>query len=112
MLAYLETKNVTYLTLANILCEKILYKHNSDIHMLNLLLTKYLSQTLSLEDKKILHSIYDQNNEEKIKWGAAILSDTFNEAEKHFDSISKDELDNIKKSPLYKIYESKLSNKF
>lgn len=112
MLAYLETKNVTYLTLANILCEKILNKHNSDIHMLNLLLTKYLSQTLSLEDKKILHSIYDQNNEEKIKWGAAILSDAFNEAEKHFDSISKDEIDNIKRSPLYKVYESKLSNKF
>ena len=80
--------------------------------MINFLLTKYLTQTLTVEDKKILYSIYDETTQSTIKWGAAILLDAFNDAEKHFDSIPNDEIDNIKYSPLYKIYESKLSKNF
>lgn len=112
LLAYLETKNISYLNIANKLCKKILDKNKNHIHMINFLLTKYLTQTLTVEDKKILYSIYDETTQSTIKWGAAILLDAFNDAEKHFDSIPNDEIDNIKYSPLYKIYESKLSKNF
>ena len=63
-----------------------------------------MNQKLSNEDKDYLHTLVEENNTPILKYGAYILLQDKQGAERQFKKLGQDEQNNIKKFPIYKLW--------
>ncbi|MBQ8677039.1 MAG: hypothetical protein IJ529_01055 [Alphaproteobacteria bacterium] len=81
------------------------------VYHLNLLQCKIRkNKKLSNEDKDYLHTLVEENNAPILKYGAYILLQDKQGAERQFKKLGQDDQNNIKKFPIYKLWEQLNNN--
>ena len=106
--AYDLSKNPRFLSLANIIMDKIIMVCDSDMERLNKLQIKYRMGGLEQDDYLYLRGI--ATDDYHIKFGASVLLEDYESGRQYFEKFTPDEKNLYQKFPIYTLY-LRLQNK-